>query len=80
MGFCCGSAGKESACNVGYLGLIPWLARSSGEIVYPLQCSGLETAMDYSPWGCKDSDMPEQLSLSKCVLHSGALGCIWGGG
>ena len=23
LGFLCGSAGKESACNVGYLGLIP---------------------------------------------------------
>ena len=27
----CGSAGKESACNVGDLGLIPGLRRSPGE-------------------------------------------------
>ena len=27
-GFACGSAGKESACNVGDLGLIPGLGRS----------------------------------------------------
>ena len=25
MGFPCGSAGKESACNAGDLGLVPWL-------------------------------------------------------
>ena len=31
MGFPCGSAGKESACNVGGLGLIPGLGRSTGE-------------------------------------------------
>ena len=42
-----GSAGKESACNVGYLRLIPGLERSPGEgNGYPLQYSGLENSMD----------------------------------
>jgi len=41
------SAGKESACNVGDLGLIPGLGRSSGEGKgYPLWYSGLENSMD----------------------------------
>ena len=31
MGFPCGSAGKESACNVGDLGSISGLERSPGE-------------------------------------------------
>ena len=31
LGFPCGSAGKVSACNVGDMGLIPGLGRSSGE-------------------------------------------------
>ena len=31
MGFPCGSAGRESACNAGDLGLIPGLGRSPGE-------------------------------------------------
>ena len=31
QGFSCGSADKESACNVGDLGLIPGLGRSPGE-------------------------------------------------
>ena len=60
----CGSAGKESACIVEDLGSIPRLGRSPREgKSYPLQYSGLENAMDYSPWGHKESDMIEQLSL-----------------
>ena len=42
-----GSDGRESACNVGDLGLIPGLGRSPGEgIGYPLQYSCLENPMD----------------------------------
>ena len=42
-----GSAGKESACNGGDLGLIAGLERSTGEWNgYPLQYSGLENSMD----------------------------------
>ena len=45
----CGSDGKESACNVGDLGLGPGLGRSPGEGKgYPLQYSGLENFMDYT--------------------------------
>ena len=41
-----GSAGKESACNVGDLALIPGLGRSPAEENrYPLQYSGLENSM-----------------------------------
>ena len=47
LGFPCDSAGKESACNVGDLGLIPGLGRSPGEGKgYPLQFSGPESSMD----------------------------------
>ena len=47
LGFPCGSAGEESACNVEDLGSIPGLGRSPGEgIGHPLQCSGLENSMD----------------------------------
>ena len=47
MSFPCDSAGKESTCNVGYLGLIPGLGRSPGEGKgYPLEYSGLENSMD----------------------------------
>ena len=46
-GFPGGSDSKESACNVGDLGLILGLGRSPGEgNGYPLQYSGLENSMD----------------------------------
>ena len=62
-GFPCGSAGKVSAYNAGDLGSIPGLGRSSGEEKgYPLQYSGLENSMAYSPWGCKEVDTTERLS------------------
>ena len=47
MGFPGGSAGKESAGNVGDLGFITGLGRSPGEgNSYPLQHSGLEISLD----------------------------------
>ena len=65
LGFPGGSSGKESACNVGDLVLIPGLGRSPGEgKSCPLQYSGLENSLDYTVHGgCKESDMPERLSL-----------------
>ena len=51
--------------DAGHLGLIPRMGRSPGEGKgYPLQYSGLENSMDcFSPWGCKESDTTESLSL-----------------
>ena len=46
LGFPCGSAGKESACNEGGQGLIHGLGRSPGEGKgYSLWYSGLENSM-----------------------------------
>ena len=65
LGIPYGSAGKESAGNAGDLGLIPGLGRSPGEGKgYPLQYSGMENSMVCGPWGCKESDATERLSLS----------------
>ena len=51
MGFPGGSNGKESTCNVGDLGSIPDLGRSSGKgNGYPHQYSGLENSMDRGAW------------------------------
>ena len=65
-GFPGGSAGKESACNVGDLDLIPVLQRSpGGGHGNRLQHSRLENPQgqrslaDYSPWGRKELDMTE---------------------
>ena len=71
MGFPGGSAGKESACNVEYLGLIPGLGRSPGEgNGNPLQYSCLENSMDRGAWqatvhGIAKSDMTEGLTISR---------------
>ena len=51
LGFPRGSAGKESTCNMGDLGLIPGLRRSPGEGKgYPLQYSGVKNSIDYIEW------------------------------
>ena len=61
---------KESACNEGDLGLSPGLGRSPVEgNSYPLQYSCLENSMNcihglYSPWGRKELDTTEGLSVS----------------
>ena len=52
----CGSAGKESTCNAGDLGLIPGLGRSPGEgNGYPLQYSDLENSTDTTAHGVAKS-------------------------
>ena len=54
-------------CNVGNLGSVLGLGRSPAEgNSYPLQYSDLENSTDciVSPWGRKELDMTERLSLS----------------
>ena len=64
--FPCGSAGKESACNVEDLGSIPGLGRSPGEGKgYRLQYSGLENSMDCIVHGVANS----QTRLERFSLH-----------
>ena len=69
---------KEPSCNAGDPGSIPGLGRSPGEgIGYPLQYSWvflvaqllkklhiLARRIPCSPWGRKESDTTEQLSLN----------------
>ena len=56
LGFPPGSAGKESACNMGDLGSIPGLGKIPREGKgYPLQYSGLENSMDYTIHGVPKS-------------------------
>ena len=61
LGFPCGSVGKESACNVGDLGLIPGSGRSPKGNGNPLQYSCLENPMD-RVHGVAESDTTEQLT------------------
>ena len=68
MGFPGGSDGEESTCNAGNWDLIPGSGGSPGEgNDNPLQYSCLENSLDrgaYGPWGCKESDTAEQLTVS----------------
>ena len=71
LGFPGSSAGKEFSCNAKDLGLIPGLGRSpGGGHGNPLQYScpenphGQRSLAGYSPWGCKELDMTEQLSTA----------------
>ena len=46
-------------------GFDPWVGRSPGEEKgYPLQYSGLENSIGYSPGGYEELDMTELLTLS----------------
>ena len=63
-GFPGGSAGKESASNVGVLGLIPGLGRSPGEgNGYPPQYSDLENSMTVWSMGLQRHDSVTFTSL-----------------
>ena len=69
--FPCGSAGTESTCNAGDLGLIPGLGRSSGEGKgYPLQDSGLENPLDRGAWRATVHGVTKsQTRLSDCHVY-----------
>ena len=76
MAFPGGSEGKESAYGAEDPGSIPGLVRSPGkENDNPLQYSYLENSMGkrslagYSPWGCKELDMTEQLTHTHTHTH-----------
>ena len=60
-GFPGGSAGEESTCNVGdRVGKMTWRReRLPTPVSWPREFYGR-----YSPWGCKESDTTERLSLS----------------
>ena len=72
------SASLLPTINAEDLGSIPGLGRSPGEEKgYPLQYSGLENSMDslYSPWGYKELDTTERLSLSLFFLFGSS--CVY---
>ena len=75
LGFPCGSAGRESICNVGdlqcrrhrfdsWVGKIPWrIERLLSPVFWPGEFHGL-----YSPWRCKESDTTERFSLFRLYI------------
>ena len=65
-GFPGGSNGKESTCNAGDLGSIPWVGKSPWRrvwqptpIFFPGEFHGQRSLVGCSPWGHKESDATE---------------------
>ena len=71
----CGSDGKESTCNVGELGLIPGLGRSTGEgNSNSLLYSFLENSMDSGTWWATVHGVAKsQTPLSNSHTHTNTL-------
>ena len=73
LGFPCGLAGKEFTCNARDLCSILGLGRSLKEptpVFWAGEFHGL-----YSPWGHKELDMTEQLSLSLFIAKERSVAC-----
>ena len=81
MGFPCGSASKESACNAGDLGSIPGLGRSPGEgNSDPLQYSGLENSVQtelYTVHGVAKSRRPHVHFQSIMIKYRHLVSLEW---
>ena len=73
LGFPGGSRGKESGCSAGDPGSIPGSQRSPGEGngypwgLLPGESHRQRSLAGYSPWGRKESDTPERLTLSNSI-------------
>ena len=75
-GFLGGSDGKESACSAGDLGSISgqenrWRRKWQPTPAFlPGEFHGQRSLADYSPWGHKQSDTAEQLTVSENVTEN----------
>ena len=67
---------SESTCDAGGVGLIPGLGKSlEGEMatcssIPAWRTQGQRSLVGYSPWGCKESDMAEQLDSNSMLYIS----------
>ena len=81
MGFPGGSDSKESTCNAKDPGLIPGSGRSPGEgngnLLLYSWLAWTEELVGYSLWGCKESNMTEQLrTIYQHAIYSW-LALVW---
>ena len=77
LGFPGGLDGKESARSAEDPGSIPGLGRSPGEgngktspVFLPREFHGQWSLAGYRPWGHKESDMTEQLSVTHSLRYA----------
>ena len=76
-GFPGGSDDKQSACNVGDLGLTPGLGRSPWRrewlptpVFWPGESHGKKSLAGYSPLGHKELDMTERITVTFLYITS----------
>ena len=74
-GFPGGPDGKESSCNAGRPGFHPWVGKipwrrawQPTPVFLPGESHGQRSLAGYSPWGRKESDATEQLTLRPTYL------------
>ena len=65
-------SGKESTCQSRRPGFDPWVGKvpwrrkwQPTPVFLPGKSHGQRGLVGYSPWGCKESDMTEELSTSQ---------------
>ena len=78
-GFPCSASGKELACQCRrhkrhrfdpWVRKIPWIrAWQPTPVFLPGESHGQRSLACYSPWGCKESDTTERLSMHPHILH-----------
>ena len=62
----CDSDSKEYTCNAGDLGSIPWRREwLSTPVFLPGESHGQRSLAGNSPWGQKESDVTERLTLAQ---------------
>ena len=78
---------KNLPANAGDAGLTPGLGISSGEgngnltpVFLPREFHGQRRLVGYSAWGCKESDMTEQLTHTHTPMHRVVKGSLWNQG
>ena len=76
------SDGKESPCNAGDQGFDPWIRKipwrrkwQSTPVFLPGEFHGQRSLVVYSPWGHKELDMTERLTLMLCTHRAASLCC-----
>ena len=85
LGFPHSSDSRESACNAGDPGSLPWVGKipwrrewEPTPVFLPEESHGLKSLTGYSPWGHKESDMTEQLTHTHIHTHPFWCNAIWG--
>ena len=80
-GFPCSSVGKESACSAGFdpwVGQIPWRSKwQPTPVSLSGKSHGQRIMVGCSPWGHKESDTTQQLTLTYFLTYIPGINLIW---